>query len=696
MMGAGDYEGSVAALQELLKERPDDPEINYLYGVTVSSQGSPTLATWAFLKAMEHPDWLVRAGTAFAHGALQTQQHDAALEALGKVIEAEPENIDALLLRARVNFESRRGYEEALADADRVLEIDPDSRDAIIWRAVSLLHLERIDEAEEIIDTIEQLYAEADAPVHQTLFFCAGRAAFAAAKGEAELADERFKECLALDATHRQVVEEAIKFYESQENHERVLEVYEAAHEADQTGSLYRSALAGAYLARGRRDDAEALLLEGTEAEAVSAGVNAWMDLAELYTAREDYAEAASAVGQAIARVKQAGRQPESLLVFNHADMLLLADRPDEARAAIKDSPVAHFRSYIEGRALLMKGDAKGAIEQLDFTLARWPNNAASRYYYAVASEEIGDFASAIEGYRYAIRAGPEATDARLRLGQLHAAAGDFDRANTALAAASGRGEVDQALRLEGLRVLGMSSSGEEIRRRLRALRGKPIAVPALVAVSEGVEVRAGAEAALGLIDGAVPDLTHPSFANVLRAAVDYLAKLDRHDEAVDRAAAAVAAYPGFGPFHEAHGRALLRSGSDQAKQAFERADELLPNQSRTLEGLGQVAAREGDVDAALAFFARASEVDPIWALPDRSAAELLLAEGRTSEAEERLVEVIERDPYDPWAPLQLSTLLLERGGQEARALALAKRAAYCGGGDEADALVARAGGAAG
>ncbi len=696
LMSAGDYEGSVAALQALLDERPDDPELNYLYGVTVSSQGQPTLATWALLKAMEHPDWLVRAGMAFASGSLQTQQHDAALDAMNRVLEQEPENIEALLLRARVNYESRRGYEESLADAERVLELDPDSRDGVIWKAVNLLQLERVDEAEEIINSVEQLYAEADAPLNQTLFFCAGRAAFAAAKGEMEVADERFQECLALDPTHPAVIEEAVKFYEATGDRDRILEIFEAAHEADDGTKGFRSALAGAYLERGRREAAEALLLEGTESENAFQAINSWMDLAEMYTRREAYGEAASAVKQAIDRVRESGRRVEPLLLFNYADMLLLSERYDEARAAIADSTVPHFKTYIEGRALLEEGQPEAALEQLNATLALWPNNAASRYYAALASEAVGDFNGAIEGYRYAIRAGPDATDARLRLGQLHAAAGDYERANTALAAGMAQTALANDLRLEGLRIVGLTLSGDDIRRRLRALRGKPIAIPGLVHVARGLHERAGAEAALSLIESTGPDLTRPAYASVLRDVVGYLGELDRHDEAVDRAAAAVAAREDFAPVHEAHGRALLGAGSPDAKAAFERANELLPENARVLEGLGQVAAREGDVEGALAYFGRAAAADDLWEVPSRSAAELLIEKGRSQEAEAHLAELVERDPYDPWAPSQLATLLLDRGAQQGRALALAKRAAYCGGGEDAAALLARAQQAAG
>jgi tetratricopeptide (TPR) repeat protein len=285
------------------------------------------------------------------------------------------------------------------------------------------------------------------------------------------------------------------------------------------------------------------------------------------------------------------------------------------------------------------------------------------------------------------------ATDARLRLARLHAAAGDYELANTALAVGVGRGGFERELRIESMRLVGRFASSEDILERLAKHRGKPTAVSVLVAVAEGQYERAGPEAALELLNG--PDLTQPTNAAVLRAVVGYLGELGRHDLALQWTTAAVAQHPDFGPFYEAHGRALAGAGDAGAQAAFARAAELLPGNARVLEGLGQLAAGAGDTDAALALYARAAEADDEWARPDRAAAELLLSLGRNAEAEERLDAVLERDPYDPWAPSRLAGLLLARGADPARSLALARRAVYCGGGEEAETLLARAGGPA-
>jgi tetratricopeptide (TPR) repeat protein len=369
--------------------------------------------------------------------------------------------------------------------------------------------------------------------------------------------------------------------------------------------------------------------------------------------------------------------------------MLLLAERFADANAVAQTIAVPQFRNYIEARVLLENGDPLAALEKFEVVLANWPNNAASRYYAAIASEEVGDFPAAIESYRYAIRAGPESTDARLRLARLHRAAGDYERANAALAAGSGHLDVQRELRIEGMRIVGRFGSGEEIRQRLAQHRGKPTSADAYVAVAAGLYDRSGAETAQALLEGL--DLTRPASAALLRASVGYLGELGRHDEALELAAAALAQNPDFGLFHEIQGRALSAAGREGAQAAFERAVQRSPQNAQVLEGLGQAAADAGNADTALGLYARAAVSDTEWARPDRAAAELLLSLDRDTEAEERLEAVLERDPYGPWAASRLAELLLARGADPQRSLALARRAVYCGGGEEAEALLARA-----
>ena len=192
----GDFQGSVEPLRALMEERPDDPEVNYRYGTALLATGETGLAVWSLKKAMESPEYLEKAGLPLAATLLSTATYDDAIEVCNRILEKDPDDIPTLLLRANARVQSRRDYEGALADADRVLELDPDNNDALVPRAVSLLALDRIDEAASVIDDLDALYRDDSLGLHGSAGICVARATFAKEKGELEVAEERYDACL--------------------------------------------------------------------------------------------------------------------------------------------------------------------------------------------------------------------------------------------------------------------------------------------------------------------------------------------------------------------------------------------------------------------------------------------------------------------------------------------------------------------
>src|SRR5690349_2676017 len=66
----GQYDETIEPLRALLREKPDDPEVNYLYARALIATQRPSLATWALRKAMEDPNWTVKAALQLANAAL--------------------------------------------------------------------------------------------------------------------------------------------------------------------------------------------------------------------------------------------------------------------------------------------------------------------------------------------------------------------------------------------------------------------------------------------------------------------------------------------------------------------------------------------------------------------------------------------------------------------------------------------------
>jgi Tfp pilus assembly protein PilF len=121
----GDFAGSIEPLRTVLEERPDDPEVNYLYGRALTATGQPSLAEWALRRAAQDPEWIVPAGSQLAVSALWVGNFNTAIDMSTQVLEVDPDNVDVLLTRAQAYGRSRLNSEKAIEEADRVLALDP-------------------------------------------------------------------------------------------------------------------------------------------------------------------------------------------------------------------------------------------------------------------------------------------------------------------------------------------------------------------------------------------------------------------------------------------------------------------------------------------------------------------------------------------------------------------------------------------
>jgi len=689
---SGRFEQSLEPLRKLVEERPDDAEVQYLYGVALVRTRQLTVAQFALRKAMETREWLVPAGLELAAAELLTDNTEAAIEATSRILEVEPDHLDARLLRARAYATSRRHYDLALEDAERGIELDPGNIEAMTLRAVSLLGLERIDDAGAAIAELESAAREAELDPAQAARFCGMRAVFTKEKKDLEGAERIFDECLEANPADVVVVQEAVKFFDERGQADRSLEILRKALEAEPSVGGFRRSLAARLRARGENDEAERILREATELDNPGLALEGWVDLANHYHALENYAAAASALGRAV----ELGGKQDPQLVFNHADALVMAEQYDEALAIAQGIELPVHRQLIEGRVALERGQAALALERFGEALRLRPDNAVLRYYAAVAAEQTGDIDRAIEEYRYSIRADADATDARLRLARLHAAEGAGVQALAVVRHDAARNPAGLEAELVGIRVSARLGRVNEVRNQLARLSTWPEAVgPAVAAAAEGIRERAGAAAAAQLIQQGIQgvDLTEPRNAEALRTLVACLAASEQVSEAVAASERALAKHPDAAVFHEIHATALSADGAPagQVRDELERALELDPeHSSRALEGLARLAADAGDAPAAVELYDRAAAADPDATSPLRGAAEALLALGRSEEALARLETLLERDPYDGPAAAQLAELRLARGGQLDAALALARRGARFGGGRDAYALLAR------
>jgi tetratricopeptide (TPR) repeat protein len=688
---AGRFEESLEPLRDLLEDRGEDPEVHYLYGLALALSGRPSLALWPLRKAMESPEWIVPAALQLGAAELRTGNPGRAIEATGRVLEVEPEHTGALVLRAMARVHSRRDYEEALADAERALEIDPDDLEALIPRAVALLALERVEEAGAALDEIERRFREEELGLETEAKYCAVRASFAKEKGDAEAADRIYGECLERFPISFILVEDAIEFYDSQQSFDRSEEILREALAVAPEARPYRISLVLRLRAEGEEEAAERVLRDATEAEHPALAAHAWADLAGYYVDRGNVAEGVSAYERVLEMVPEPG--PQTL--FAYAEALVMAGRYAEALALADEMTVEPHRELVRGRVHLARGEPARALERFAEGLRLWPDNAVARYYAALAAEQIGDFDRAITEYRYSIRAGAGASDARLRLARLHAAEGAFALALEALRHDVDRqpGDLEMALlELEILARLGRPPA-RPIPHLDRLIRPPAVWGRAVAALAAGTRARSGPAAAAEVVRGADRlDLALPRNSPALRSLVVDLADAGKPDEALSLAEASVRARPDVAPFHAIRGLALAGRGAAarEVRAAYERTLELESENAHALSGLARLRAEAGDAEAALALFERAAAADPEDSSPAFASAELLISLGRHEAAEARLEDWLDRDPFDGRAALRLAELRAKRDAELERTLALARRAVRFGGGPRAEKLLER------
>jgi tetratricopeptide (TPR) repeat protein len=687
----GKFEATIEPLRDLLRDRPEDPEVNFLYAHALVATQRPSLATWALRKAMESPEWTAKAGLELAYASLESADYNEAIEAATRVLDLEPDNVSALLARANAEAYWRKEPEKALADAARAAELEPDSLDAMKPRILALLVLERTDEARDAIAEMGRRIEDVDAPDATRSWFCVTKAIFTNESGDAAGAAKLWPECLAKYPAVPDVVFSALQFYDEAGQPQQSLDVLRKALAADPNSLTWRSALADRLRLAGDAAESERLLVEATQTEDPAAATAAWFELGRFRRNAQNPAGAAEAMKRAYELAQKAGPVSPQL-PFEYAETLMLSQQFDEALAIADKLTVPAHRHMIRARVEQERGNARAALAEFDEAFRLWPDNPWARYYAARAAEVAGDFDRALEEYRTSIRIEAGVTDARTRAAKLLAAEGKPRMAAQMLRQPSSQ-PLESGGQLLSLYLTGSRGTPEqiaEVEAKLEEI-DRTVRAEQLAELARGVsESSRGPKAGLDLLRKARGiDLTDPGAAAALREIVRLShAAGERATPAELRAA--LAKHADAGAFQEIRGLDLELAGdADGARAAYQRAVDVDADDAHALAGLGRLT-RERDPEAAIGFFDRAATADPDDPEPALLAARAAAASGKVDDAARRLDELLGRHPLEAQAAALRATLDLDRGIASAETLERARRAARLGGGADALDLVGR------
>jgi len=688
---AGEFEATLAPLRELLAEEPDNAEANFLYGRALVFTQQAYIAPWSLRKAMEDPEWLVPAGGHLAFGALAGRDFNEVVEITGRMLEQEPDNVQALLMRAQAEAHWKKDAELAIADAERVLELDPEKLEAYEPKILGLITLGRIEEAREALAEAGRRLEEVAAAESVLAWHCSTTAVFQQTGQEIDEARETWAKCLEAYPSSMEVVADAMAFYDEQGEPERSLELLRAALERAPESRTTRVALARRLRASGEAAEAEALLREATASDDPQVAAAAWMDLASHRQVLEDHAAATDALERAVELAREAGT-PDPQLLMMYADALIFSGDLDRALEIAEELTVPAFPPLVRGRVAQERKNPVRALEEYGEALRLWPDNAVTRYYAAEAAEALGDFDRALEEYRYAVRIAAEATDARVR-----GAAILFAEGNAAAALEMVLSARAAPLEIEGsvlrIRIAGFLADMNAVSATLEQIDAQRPrwAGRALLAAAEGVDTRSGPAAAMSVLAAAPVDYGARRFAPALRGLVRFAYEADPPQETLsalrDTVVEKAAADPRFAGFEQIRALELELSGApEEARAAYERSLELEGDPTEALLGLGRLASAE-DPPAALALFDRAASASPSDPEPKLQAARALVAMGRLDDAASRLDALLLEHPLEGEAAALRARVDLERGAVTRQTVERAERAVRFMPGERADAL---------
>jgi len=658
----GRYVATIDQLRTLVDQDPSRAETQFLLGSALLFSGNGGLALWPLRAAAQAPEYAIEARMLLVQSMLESRTAPDAIPVIGEILEREPGNIAALVLRIQA-YQATGRNEDALVDIEQVLELEPNNGAVMVPRVTALIATEQIDEAEKAIEDARERINDAEVDPSFVAMLCVASGLFAHEKGDSEVAEAQYEECLEQFPLNPFVVQEAANFYGMTGRQEQAIEILEKALE--QSGSsAFRMALAERMRMMGETEEQERLLRAEAEERP---SINSWFRLADFYVGREEFDEALEAFEHALARTSD---PPESLL-FAYADTLVQAEQFDKARSIVMEFEESALRDLIIGRILLGQGDPAGALVSFEAGILLWPNNPAGRFLAGQAAERIGDFDRALSEYRESMRANPARSSAALELAELYSLRGRHSEAIDATKRHMQSNPGDTHGLIVTIRVAhrarryGIASETLERLSKMPEHAGTAVAERALLLAESGPD---GATPAVKAVEASDVDLTDPVNAAALRVLLTYLAELGEHEKAAKRIDSALSAHPEAAVFHELNGRVLSAAGTppEKAREAFDRALELNPKHAEALIGLAELSAQAGEVDVALTLYDRAADLDSKDPAAALAAVSLVVGADRTADAQERFEAVLATHPREADAAIGLARILAERWEFEA------------------------------
>jgi tetratricopeptide (TPR) repeat protein len=668
---SGRFGDTLQPLREILSKNPDNPEANFLLGLSLMQTGHTADAVGPLRKAAASDAHATEAGILLASALMASQAYGEAVAATARVTQKDPNLYSAWAVQAQGHL-AAGDFAAALADADKLVELQPDQIAGHLIRASALQRLGRLDDVDETFALVlEKAKATGESALAARV--CVERAKLAQQRGADDPHTEQaMLACVAEYPADPGVLGAASDFYASSGRTAEGEKLWHDAAARAPDSIPLRLGLAHDLARHGLVNDAEATLVSLTQSSPAS--IEAWKALAELQRARGELDRALDSLDEALK--SSAG---DEALRLARGDLLVIRGDLDGAEAALATLPDGASRELLQGRLYYARKQYPKALDVLGSALNLAPQNPGARVLAGQAAEHVGDRQRAIDEYRSALRLDPLLAEARLALARLLLTAGGSGEAAELVWPLTAESSAQRA---EALRLLAVAraQAGDIAGAREAAtiLRELPAGAPGGWVLLAGLEQKAGGQGAVvRLLERAKLDYTNPANAEVLRVLSDALLDTGHGEEAGAVVGRAVAAHPDVPVLLDLEGRVLSRLGKlDAARLSFEKAQKIDPSDAAALVGLAGLERLAGNADQAIVLLDRASALDPLNGAIAYTTAQLSLSVGHKDEAEQRLRILVRRYPENAAAANDLAYLLADRGAELDLAFRLADGAA--------------------
>jgi len=656
-------------------------------GKDLYEKGEYVKARLEFRNALQVDPKFARGYYMLGQVEMKTSHPQQAFAAFSRAVELDPGLTEAQMELAGL-FLMAREYALAEEKADLILSGDPENRDALLVKASALLATGKKGEGKDILKSMISRYPALPEPYLVLSQFFVREGDLAAAKktlanllerAEAHagarlmLADiyEKMNDVAGAEKQYRMVLDQKpgderlmallARFYARNGRDgdaENILKELVTAHPEDRSHGME---LARFYKDTGKRD-AMVRLLEGLAEE--DPGNLGAVELLALYSLEEkDSAGAVRRLDRFMGGVKTGpdflqAKFLKALISFRDGkldDSLVLLEE------ILRENP-KHVRAHaLKGDIKAVKGDYVAAISEYRFVLDEEPENIPVSMNLAKAHLSNSEPLLAEQTFKRVIEMSPALVEARFALADIYERKGNLDLV---------RKEMEEVLKVDPDNQRALSTLGI-LALRQRDLEGARSYIDRLESVrpddantyyQKGLvklsENRPG-EASKLFEDALKKD---PDFEPALSSLLAVLVREKGMERAVARCLAQIEARPGNHRFHILLAQLYATDRDyDRAIGALEKALEINPDSQDALFGLAQMAQARGSIDEAILKYGELTKKNPDNAIFATTIGILYDMKGDFRKAAETYESVLAKNPDSAVAGNNLAFHYVER-----------------------------------